>query len=68
MKYLLGEINLYNPQYPVKRMYKQLKKKKSQAEGSKSENTQRQISKFRTYSAHSETSMNFDGAIHKLKK
>ena len=47
MRYLLGEINMYNSQYPVRRMYKQLKAKRDQSDPSKAEKPENKRSEYR---------------------
>ena len=47
MSYLLGEISLYNSQYPVRRMYKQLKAKRDQSDQSKAEKPENKLSEYR---------------------
>ena len=47
MRYLLGEISLYNSQYPVRRMYKQLKAKRDQSDQSKAEKPENKLSEYR---------------------
>ena len=47
MKYLLGEISLYNSQYPVRRMYKQFKTKRDQSDQSKTEKPENKQSEYR---------------------